>query len=134
MGGVWGRMLWAVGLKQAPAGDAMCTVLYWQEFCTPAGGVSVSCRPAHPPIPAPPCPAVAPQAERYVRYHEEWLKRCLLRIFSAPPRSGGCLPAAACCLLPAAGALPAVRLLAAAAAPCVHSVFGLVGKLCCLHY
>ncbi|KAL4853629.1 Tetratricopeptide repeat protein SKI3 [Chlorella vulgaris] len=31
--------------------------------------------------------SIAPLAERYVKYHEEWLKRCLLRIFSAPPRS-----------------------------------------------
>ena len=29
----------------------------------------------------------APPADRYVRYHEEWLKRCLLKIFTAPPRS-----------------------------------------------
>lgn len=36
-----------------------------------------------------PYPAAAPLAERYVKYHEEWLKRCLLKIFSAPPRSGG---------------------------------------------
>jgi hypothetical protein len=33
--------------------------------------------------------AVAPPAARFVKYHEEWLKRCLLRIFSAQPRSGG---------------------------------------------
>lgn len=31
--------------------------------------------------------STAPLAERYVKYHEEWLKRCLLKIFSAPPRS-----------------------------------------------
>lgn len=58
-------------------------------------------RPGHPSVarhlPCHPSPAVAPQAERYVRYHEEWLKRCLLRIFSAPPRSGGpAWPGGAC--------------------------------------
>ncbi|EFN59234.1 hypothetical protein CHLNCDRAFT_138218 [Chlorella variabilis] len=31
--------------------------------------------------------SIAPPAERFLKYHEEWLKRCLLKIFSAPPRS-----------------------------------------------
>ena len=62
---------------------------------------SASASSAHFAAPALLHRAVAPPAERFLKYHEEWLKRCLLRIFSAPPRSGArpapAAPAAAVC-------------------------------------
>jgi hypothetical protein len=86
--GTCGVQAWLSTQRQrslvVPASKAAGSVggAVWQVCSTQL--TPLQCAPC---LPARCLAAVAPPAQRYMRYHEEWLKRCLLRIFSAPPRS-----------------------------------------------
>lgn len=70
------RAVWGAGAQEERACCTCCA-----PTSSPSPATTATC--THHPV----C-AVAPPAERFIKYHEEWLKRCLLRIFAAPPRSG----------------------------------------------